>query len=163
MKHCCAVAELALDVAKRHSLPLDPNEIEAAAMLHDIGIFLTDAPDLGCHGIEPYIKHGILGADLLRREGYGETLARVAECHTGAGITAEEVARQNLPLPQRNYMPETMLERLVCYADKFYSKSGDMKIKTIEKVKASMEKISHDTYLRFMALEKEFGEENSSN
>ena len=53
-------------------------------MLHDIGIIFTDAPALDCHGTEPYMRHGIIGADLLRSDGVDEYLARVAERHTGA-------------------------------------------------------------------------------
>ena len=54
-------------------------------------------------------------------------------------------------------MPETLLERLVCYADKFYSKSGDMKRKTLPRVIASMERISQSTLDRFMKLHMELG------
>ncbi|MCM1521179.1 MAG: HD domain-containing protein [Muribaculaceae bacterium] len=158
LKHCRAVADLSLSIARRLSLPLDESVIETAAMLHDIGIFLTSAPDIGCNGSEPYIKHGILGAKLLREEGYPEEIARVAERHTGAGITAEEVIRQGLPLPVADYMPQTLLERLVCYADKFYSKNGDMKRKPLDKVIASMQRISPASTQRFLQLGKEFGE-----
>lgn len=156
MRHCRQVADLALDIARRQRLPLDTVEIEAAAMLHDIGIFLTDAPGIDCHGTEPYIRHGLLGADLLRREGAPEIYARVAERHTGAGITAADVAAMNLPLPERDFMPETLLERLVCYADKFYSKSGDMQRKDLERVRSSMLRHSADTAMRFERLHCEF-------
>jgi len=157
MRHCEAVAQLALDVAAARRLDLEPAAIREAAMLHDIGIFLTDAPDIGCNGHEPYILHGVLGAEVIRREGLGEEYARVAERHTGAGITPEDIERQSLPLPPGDYMPETLLERLVCYADKFYSKSGDMRRKPLERVIASMERISTSTLARFMALHAEFG------
>ena len=53
-------------------------------------------------------------------------------------------------------MPETLLERLVCYADKFYSKSGDMKRKSLDRVVASMKRISDSTLDRFMVLHTEF-------
>lgn len=156
MKHCRAVADLALDIARRKLLPLDPEEVEAAAMLHDIGIFQTDAPSIQCFGKEPYIRHGIIGADILRRESVAESIARVAERHTGAGLTAQEIARQNLPLPRRDFLPETLIERLVCYADKFYSKSGDMNRKPIERVRASKSRFGADSERRFEALHAEF-------
>lgn len=158
MKHCRAVASLALEITRRLSLPLDTADVEAAAMLHDVGICRTDAPDIGCTGSLPYICHGIAGAAMLRAEGAPEQWARVAERHTGAGITAAEVKAQGLPLPAADYMPETLLERLVCYADKFYSKSGDMKRKPLERVIASMERISPSTLERFMRLHEEFGQ-----
>ena len=156
IKHCRQVADKALDIARKKQLDLNPTEIENAAMLHDIGIYLTDAPGIDCHGTAPYLTHGKLGAELLRREGAPEIYARVAERHTGAGITADEIERFSLPLPPADYMPETLLERLVCYADKFFSKSGDMKEKPIERVRQSMAKFSPATVARFEALHQEF-------
>lgn len=158
LKHCRAVADLALEIARDKGLSLDEDDIEGAAMLHDIGICMTDAASIDCHGTEPYIRHGILGAEIMRREGMPETYARVAERHTGAGITREEVEAQGLPLPTDvSYMPETLLERLICYADKFYSKSGDMRRNPFDKVVASMEKLSQASKERFMTLNGEFG------
>ncbi len=158
IRHCRAVADLALDIAKGKNLDISFCEIEEAAMLHDIGIFLTDATGIGCHGKEPYILHGILGAKILRTEGFDEKYARVSERHTGTGITNEDIVNQSLPLPLTgSYMPETTLERLICYADKFYSKSGDMQRKPIELVIKSMERISPSSLQRFRLLQEEFG------
>ncbi|MDE7444046.1 MAG: HDIG domain-containing protein, partial [Muribaculaceae bacterium] len=126
MRHAEQVATLAVELARRCHTGLDENQVRAAAMLHDIGIFLTDAPGIDCHGKEPYIAHGILGAELLRKEGVDEAIARVAERHTGAGINENDIDELGLPLPRCHLMPETMLEKVVCYADKFYSKRGDM-------------------------------------
>lgn len=156
IKHSCQVADKALNVAQDLNLDLDTNIIRAAAMLHDIGIFLTNAPDIECHGEEPYIKHGILGAEILRREGIDEIYARVAERHTGAGITIADIDQQSLPLPRLDFCPKTKLERLICYADKFYSKSGDMKEKDIERIRRSMSRHSQETLDRWLALESEF-------
>lgn len=158
LKHCRSVADMALEISHRCGLALADDEVMAAAMLHDIGIYATDAPGIGCHGREPYIRHGVIGGALLRGEGAGETMARVAERHTGAGITAAEVAEQGLPLPAADYVPETLLERLICYADKFYSKSGDMKRKPLERVRRSLERFGADTLSRFDAMSAEFGE-----
>lgn len=158
MRHCRSVANLALDIARRKGLDLSPADIEAAAMLHDIGIVRTDAPGIHCHGSEPYLAHGRIGADLLRAEGAPEEYARVAERHTGAGLTPEDVARMSPMLPpDRSYMPQTLLERLVCYADKFYSKSGDMKIKPLERVRASLAKFGEGASERFERFHQEFG------
>lgn len=156
LTHCGQVAGLALDIARRRGLELDEADIEAAAMLHDIGIFECDAPSIGCHGTAPYILHGVIGADLLRREGAPERYARVAERHTGSGIDAAEAARLGLP-PDRTYLPETQLERLVCYADKFFSKSGDMRRKPFERVRESMARFGEDSLARFDRLADEFG------
>ncbi len=154
--HSRQVADKALAIAKAKQLKLNPEDIEGAAMLHDIGIFLTDAPGIYCYGKEPYLKHGVLGAELLRREGMPEFLARVAERHTGTGLTREEIISHNLPIPPADYLPETQLERLICFADKFYSKSGDMQEKSLERVRASMQKWGLGNVARFEALLREF-------
>lgn len=157
IRHSRQVADKALAINASKNLGLDPHQVEAAAMLHDIGIFLTDAPGIECHGSEPYIRHGLLGAQLLRREGVPEWAARVAERHTGAGLSARDIEDQRLPLPPGCYMPETVLEKLICYADKFFSKSGAMAEKSLEKVRASMRHFGPDTAERFDELHKLFG------
>ncbi len=157
MRHCRSVADKALGIARARSLDLPEDEIEAAAMLHDIGICLTDAPGIDCRGTLPYLAHGYAGADLLRAEGAPETYARVAERHTGAGLAPEEVSASGLPLPAgRSYMPESRLERLVCYADKFFSKSGDMREKPLERIRASIAKFGPEAVARFEKLRDEF-------
>lgn len=158
MHHSADVASLALKLAACRQLPLPEEVIRAAAMLHDIGIIGTDAPGIDCHGTEPYIRHGIIGAAMLRAEGVPEAYARVAERHTGAGITGDDIATQNLPLPPGDYMPETTLEKLICFADKYFSKSGDGRRKTTEAVRASMLRHGPDTALRFDRLLSLFGD-----
>lgn len=156
LRHCESVAGMALEIAERKQLDLSPSLIASAAMLHDIGIFMTDAPGIQCFGSQPYICHGVLGAELLRKEGMDESLARVAELHTGSGLTEKEIVEQNLPLPHRDYLPQSLLERLICYADKFYSKSGDMNRNPIDKVRSQMARFGNDSLRRFEELHKEF-------
>lgn len=156
IQHSRQVADKALEIARRCNLDIPLESVETAAMLHDIGIFLTNAPDIDCHGTEHYIRHGILGAELLRKEGFDEEIARVAERHTGAGLTIDDIDRQQLPLPRKDYMPETILEKLICYADKFFSKSGAMQEKPFDKVRASMSRHSADTLTRFDELHQMF-------
>ena len=93
--HSGQVCRRALDIARRHpELGADLALVEAGAMLHDIGIYLTSAPAIHCHGTAPYLMHGPLGAQLLRAEGH-EALARICERHTGTGLTAAEgIARR---------------------------------------------------------------------
>ncbi|MBF1081463.1 MAG: HD domain-containing protein, partial [Prevotellaceae bacterium] len=122
MIHSRAVMERALNICDRHrELNIDRSFVVEAAMLHDIGIFRCYAPGILCHGSEPYICHGRIGAGLLRQAGFPRH-ARVCERHTGAGLTKEEIIQQNLPLPHEDFLPETLEEKLICYADKFYSK-----------------------------------------
>ncbi len=40
-----------------------------AAYLHDIGVCKVQAPDIDCYGREPYIRHGVLGRELLEAKG----------------------------------------------------------------------------------------------
>lgn len=156
LRHCRSVADEAITIARTKQLPIPEADIEAAAMLHDIGIFLCDAPDIECHGDQPYIRHGILGAQLLIRHGAPQFIADIAERHTGAGLTPDDIISQKLPLEPRDYSPRTTLERLICYADKFYSKSGSMQRKPIEKVIRSMSRFSPDTLQRFLSMQREF-------
>lgn len=123
IKHSNAVADRAIRIVTSHpELDVDKTFLYEAAMLHDIGILYVDAPGIHCHGANPYIMHGVLGAELLRKEGL-PVHARVAERHTGTGLTKEEIERQSLPLPYCDFVPETLEEQIICYADKFYSKS----------------------------------------
>lgn len=154
--HSLQVSDKALQIASSRSFDLAPSDIVAAGMLHDIGIFLTDAPGIECHGAHPYICHGTLGADLLRHEGCPEWLARIAERHTGSGLTAEYIAAHDLPLPHQDYVPETLLEKLICYSDKFFSKSGDMSEKSLDCVRSSMARHGADSLRRFDQLHSLF-------
>lgn len=158
LMHSRSVARLALQLAHRNRLPLDDDDIVAAAMLHDIGIVATDAAGIHCHGSEHYLRHGVLGAAMLRADGVDEVFARIAERHTGAGITADDIAAANLPMPAGDYTPQTLLEQLICYADKFYSKSGSMERKPMERVLASLRRFGPAAEGRFRALRERFGD-----
>lgn len=157
MKHCRQVAELAMTINNDKQLNLSNDEVCAAAMLHDIGIFATDAADIGCYGDNHYLKHGILGAQLLRERGVDEAIARVAERHTGSGISEADIKKQNIDLPLADYCPETLLEKLICYADKFYSKSGAMEKKDYGRVRASLMRYGSESLARFDEMHRLFG------
>lgn len=151
LTHSSAVADRALLIADRHpELGLDRQFLYEAAMLHDIGVFRTDAPGIQCFGTEPYIRHGIIGADIMRTEGFPRH-ARVCERHTGAGITLDAIRTQHLPLPtDHDLLPETIEEQVICYADKFYSKSHLDRIRTVEQAARSLEKFGSEGVARFM-------------
>ena len=146
MVHARAVSALALELARRHpELQLDEEFLHEAAMLHDIGIFLTDAPRIHCHGTEQYLCHGYLGGQLLRSLGH-ERHARVCERHTGTGLTKEVIVQNGWNLPAMDFLPETMEEQLVCFADKFFSKTKFLDHpRTLEQVVESMRKISDES------------------
>ena len=131
--HSRQVADKALSIARMHpEMSPDLDFIEEAAMLHDIGIFRCNAPGIDCHGEAEYICHGYLGAELMRQEGYPRH-ARVCERHTGTGITLAMIEERDLPLPHRDdFMPETLEEQLICFADKFFSKTKLDREKPVE-------------------------------
>ena len=131
--------------------------ITEAAMLHDIGIIFCEAPRIHCVGPHRYIEHGFLGAELLRKEGLPEH-ALVAERHTGTGITLEQVLREELPIPERDYCPVSLEEKIICYADKFYSKSHPDAEVTIRKIRENIWRYGHDAVLRWDALTELMGE-----
>ena len=84
--------------------------------------------------------------------------ALVCERHTGAGLSVEDIISQSLPLPHRDMLPLSIEEKLICYADKFYSKSGDIRReKPFDKVVESMRRHGEDTLERFMQLHELFG------
>ena len=165
LRHSTQVRDKALAILANPSRPqleLDAELVSAGAMLHDVGILQCHAPSILCVGTRPYIAHGVIGAEMLRDYGrtHGldlEPFARICERHTGAGITAQEVREQRLPIPERDWLPETPEEKLVCLADKFFSKSGDMKEKPVSAVRRSLEKFGPDTEERLDELLRLFG------
>lgn len=155
--HSRHVAEKALEEACNIGLAdkIDCQFVWDAAMLHDIGIVKCNAPSIYCCGQEPYIRHGVLGGEILREEGLPEEYARVCERHTGSGLSVEDIRSQNLPLPLRDFLPETPEEKLICYADKFFSKSGNPSVeKSREKVISAIRRHGEEALERFFALEK---------
>lgn len=126
IRHGMLVAEKAVDAAKKvpHLKP-DMRFIEEASMLHDIGIFKTDTPELGCSGEYPYVCHGYLGRSILEKAGLLRH-ALVCERHLGVGISAADIVKTGLPVPARDMIPLSVEEQVICYADKFFSKDWNL-------------------------------------
>ena len=140
--HSRSVADKALAIVDKHpEFHADRQFVEEAAMLHDIGIFRCNAPSIHCHGTEPYIRHGVIGGKLLRQEGFPYH-ARVCERHTGTGLPG--------------YEPETLEEELVCYADKFYSKSQPDHVRSVLETAESLEKFGHEGVEKFLRWAERF-------
>lgn len=153
LTHSRCVADLALEISRRHpELKADNKLIEEAAMLHDIGIAACNAPDIHCHGELPYICHGVTGREWLDAAGLPRH-ALVCERHTGSGLTREEIERRGMPLPHRDMLPLSIEEKIICYADKFYSKSGDPeKRKSLRSVIKSTARHGRGPLERFLKL-----------
>jgi uncharacterized protein len=148
--HSRAVTDKALKIALNHSeINPDLKFIEEAAMIHDIGIFMTNAPKLFCFGDYPYLAHGYLGCELIAGLGYPEH-GLVCERHTGVGISKEEILKKKLPLPQRDFIPESVEEQIIAFADKFFSKSsGNYDEKTLKDVRKSIAAFGDSNVKRF--------------
>jgi uncharacterized protein len=151
VKHSEQVKNKALEIASKHpELNLDIQFVAEAAMLHDIGIFKCNAPRIHCHGSHEYIEHGYLGADILREEGFPHH-ALVCERHTGVGLSLEVILKNKLPLPNRNMLPVTMEEKLVCYADKFFSKTQLDEEHSIERIRKYLGRYGESEVTKFDA------------
>ena len=125
MRHSELVATRAEEIARSLGLGYEAVDfVREGAMLHDIGIYLTNAPALGCTGDEPYIRHGVLGKEILESHGLMRH-AKVCENHVGAGLTTEEIKASALPLPERDMLPMSIEEKIICVADKFYRKKSE--------------------------------------
>ena len=149
LTHSRSVADKALWIADRHpELNLDRQFLEESALLHDIGVFLTNAPGIHCFGEHPYICHGTLGSQLVLREGYPRH-ALVCERHTGAGLSLKSILEQNLPVPHREMVPVSLEEQVVCFADKFCSKTHLDREKSVEKALKSISKYGEEGIIRF--------------
>lgn len=148
IKHSISVFGLSLYIASRIALnnyKINFDLLAEGALLHDIGRSKTHS-----------VKHGYIGAEIIRRKGLGEKLALIVERHVGAGITADEAKR--IGLPEKNYIPETIEEKIICYADKlvFSNRIGTVK-EVVNLFKKDLGE-NHPAIKRFLALHKEIKE-----
>lgn len=157
--HANAVAKATqLIVENNPHLKVDIEKVKIMALLHDIGIFLTNAPAIGCYGTFPYLAHGYLGRELLEKEGLND-IAPVCERHVGVGLSLFDIEKNKLPLPHRDMQPQTIEEKIVCYADKFFSKSSPHPElpKPIDKIIHDLSKYGDDKIKKFLEMENMFG------
>lgn len=129
---------------------LDGALVRAGCLLHDIGVYRL-APDTH------YLRHGVLGDDLLAEWGFPEPLRRFCSHHTGVGLTRDDVLSQGLPLPVADYLAESDEERLVMYADKFHSKRVPPVFVSAPTYAASVARFGPDKPAAFDALTARFG------
>lgn len=152
LDHSRRVRDMALTVADRmQDISPDRDFIAEGAMLHDIGICRVDAPDIGCHGDLPYVCHGIIGREMLEARGMMRH-ALVCERHVGTGITLADIRGRRLPLPERDMSPRTIEETIICYADKFFSKTNGSEALSLETVLAKLKRYGQapvDTFMRW--------------
>ncbi|MFZ4581603.1 MAG: HD domain-containing protein [Paludibacter sp.] len=147
--HSEQVCEKALQIADKHpDLKLDKQFLYEASMLHDIGIFKCDAPRIHCRGTHQYIEHGYLGAEILRAEGLPQH-ALVCERHTGTGLTKETILINKLNIPAQDYFPLSLEEQVICYADKYYSKSKLAQTHSVEQIRNELSRFGSNQVAMF--------------
>ena len=95
-----------------------------------------------------YKRQGYLGAELVAAEGFPRH-ALVCERHTGAGISLQNIIEQELPIPHREMLPVSLEEQIICFADKFFSKTKLDKEKSIEKARKSVARFGEEGGKRF--------------
>ncbi|TDW60556.1 HD domain-containing protein [Kribbella pratensis] len=133
---------------------VDTDLVRAGALLHDVGVYRLES--------SPYVRHGVLGHELLASLGFPVEICRFASCHTGVGITRDDVVRQALPIPVDDYLPRTPEEELVLYADKFHSKRTPPVFMTAATYAAEVARFGPDKVRRFAELRSKYGEPDLS-
>lgn len=163
MTHVQLVRDRALEVAKRVAdlypdIALDLTLIEEGSLLHDIGIYRTNTPEIFCFGEADYITHGSTGREILEKEGL-PLHALIAERHTGSGISLEQIIARKMPIPERDMLPVSMEEKIVCFADCFYSKApGKLtEEKTLDEIRIGLLKFGQKEKDRFDDMAALFG------
>jgi uncharacterized protein len=157
--HCVIVCGIAEQLHSRlvAGQEIDIDLARAGALLHDVGVYRLYDKAGNLDGGN-YIRHGILGYELLQEEGFPEAICRFASHHTGVGLTRDDVISQGLPLPPADYLAETAEERLVMYADKFHSKKSPPVFLTAPAYAASVRRFGAEKVAAFQAMRATFGE-----
>jgi uncharacterized protein len=142
------VTRLALEMAERlrvKGIEVDTKLMEVGALLHDIG-----------RGVTHDVDHAAVGGRMIREMGLPEEVARIVDRHVGGGIPIEEAKR--LGLPEGVYMPETLEEKLVAYADKLICGSKVVDIKVTVDDFASKLGHGHPAIQRLLDLHEEMSQ-----
>ncbi len=141
VNHCIAVKDVAVRMAKKACA--DVELVEPGALLHDIGRSKT-------HGI----RHAFEGAQIAKKLGLPESIIKIIERHIGAGIPRDEA--EKLGLPPRDYVPETLEEKIVCHADNLVD---NCKLQNVEvEIKRALMNGHKEYAQRLVALHKELSD-----
>ena len=132
INHCIAVSRLAKEIAQicqKKGLKVDIRLVEIGGLLHDLGRAKT-------HGI----RHSVIGGEIARSLGLPEPIISIIERHVGAGISKEEA--KVLEIPEKSYIPVTLEEKIVSYADKLIE--GDRQVKIDETIGKFSRQLGND-------------------
>ena len=156
--HSLIVRDVALQLIEnltKKDIKINKDLVETGCLIHDLGCYKC-YPFYG-RTEGPYIQHGVKGYEILKNEGLGEEIARIATIHLGVGLVKENVIASKLPLEVKDYMPITLEEELVAYADNFHSKSGP-KFDEFEKSREKLATLWPESVIIFDRFRKKFGD-----
>ena len=154
--HCEIVCGIAEQLLARTDPYLHSDLVRAGSLLHDIGVYcLYDSS--GRLDQSRYVQHGVLGHELLRDEGFSEAICRFCSCHTGMGLSRDDIRKQGLPLPIADYLAESDEEKLVMYADKFHSKTEPPTFVTADSYIVYVRRFGEDKAATFRSMCQSFG------
>ena len=157
--HCQIIEAIAMQLLDKNPIKdIDRNLVHVGCLLHDIGAYDVLEDGEFVQGV----RHGIIGENILKSEGFSETIWRFASHHTGVGLTKKDVLDQKLPIPVADYTARTIEEQLVMYADKFHSKSNPPSeapyFCSFDWFHNSVQKFGTDKAAKFDTLAKLFGQ-----
>lgn len=158
LTHCQVVEELAMHLLDAKPVPgINRQLVHVGCLLHDIGAYEVLENGVFVQGV----RHGTIGEQILKDEGFPEALYRCASHHTGVGLTEQDVIDQKLPIPVGDYTAKTDEERLIMYVDKFHSKSNPPHeppyFCTFDWFRKSVQKFGADKAAKLDALADLFG------
>ncbi|MFF5212996.1 HD domain-containing protein [Streptosporangium sp. NPDC000396] len=154
--HCEIVCGIAEQLLARTELNLDMDLVRAGSLLHDIGVYRLYGND-GKLDHARYVRHGVLGYEILLDEGFPEAICRFCSCHTGMGISRDDVREQGLPLPSADYLAESGEEKLVMYADKFHSKTDPPTFVSAASYATRIRRFGEEKVIVFKTMCESFG------
>ncbi len=137
-EHCRAVADFAEEIAKaceKKGLRVNVELVRIGALLHDVGRTKT-------HNVD----HAIVGAQIAQEWNLPDEVVSIIERHVGGGITEGEARK--LGWPVKSYIPESIEERIVAYADKLIESS--MRVP----VEVAIEQFRRDKNIREDSVER---------
>lgn len=156
--HSQIIKEISLMIAqnleKNYQIETNKNLLIFGSLVHDIGYY--DCFDGYYKKIQPYILHGKIGYDILKKEKYPENVCRFTLIHLGVGINSEQIIKENIPLEKKDYIPITLEEEIVAYADNFHSKNP-VCFNDYEQEKKEIEGFDQNSGIIFDRFRRKFG------
>lgn len=164
--HCQIVARIAHDCAVGFQprpdvwagAAPDPDLAYLGGLAHDIGVYRVYVPDGSRFDRARYLFHGLEGYEILRGENGLADVAGFARNHTGLGLTHDDIVRQGLALPPDDYVPQSIEEEIVLFADKFHTKSTPLTFVSAEAARVSSARFGQENAQRFDVLRQRYGE-----